>query len=84
MSTAIAAIGLGMVGHRAYHTRVGRNSRYSSLGAAGTAAVMGVAGNFVSPRVPFFIAAALCVPAAFFLSRIRGEEVDPTAPGMDA
>ena len=77
LSTAIAAIGLGMVGHRAYHTRVGRNSRYSSLGAAGTAAVMGVAGNFISPRVPFFIAAALCAPAAFCLWRIRGEEVDP-------
>lgn len=55
LGTAIAAIGLGLVGHRAFHTRVGRNQRYASLGSAVTAAAMGIVGNFVSPRAPFFI-----------------------------
>ncbi len=74
--TAIAAIGLGLVGHRAYSRRVGRNHRYDSLGNGATAAGMGLLGHFVSPRAPFFAAAGLCLPAAFALSLIRGREID--------
>ncbi|MEO8812550.1 MAG: MFS transporter [Caulobacteraceae bacterium] len=74
--TAIAAIGLGLVGHRAYHTRVGRNQMYDSLGNAATAAGMGALGYLVSPGAPFLAAAALCVPAYFCLSMINGKEID--------
>ncbi len=74
--TAIAAIGLGLVGHRAYHTRVGRNQRYNSLGNAATAAGMGMLGTWVSPGAPFYAAAALCIPAYFCLSLIDGREID--------
>ncbi len=74
--TAVAAIGLGLVGHRAYHTRVGRNHRYDLLGNAATAAGMGVLGHFVSPGAPFLAAAGLCVPGFLCLSLIRGEEID--------
>jgi len=74
--TAIAAIGLGLVGHRAYHTRIGRNHRYDSLGNAATAAGMGAIGYFVSPGAPFFAAAALCLPAYFCLSLINAGEID--------
>lgn len=74
--TAMAAIGLGLVGHRAYHTRVGRNHRYDSFGNAVTAAAMGALGYLVSPGAPFFAGAGLCVPAFFALGMIRGEEVD--------
>lgn len=74
--TAIAAIGLGLVGHRAYHTRVGRNQRYDSLGNAATAAGMGALGTYVSPGAPFFAAAALCIPAFLCLSMINGREID--------
>ncbi|HTW26077.1 MAG TPA: MFS transporter [Acetobacteraceae bacterium] len=73
---AIAAIGLGLVGHRALHTRVGRNHRYDSFGNAVTAGGMGALGQLVAPRAPFFAAAALCLPAAFFLTRIRGREIN--------
>lgn len=74
--TALAAIGLGLVGHRAYHTRVGRNQRYSSLGNAVTAAGMGALGALVSLRAPFYAAAALCIPALVALCLIRGEDID--------
>jgi len=74
--TALAAIGLGLVGHRAYHTRVGRNHRYMSFGNAATAAGMGALGYLVSPGAPFLAAAGLCVPAFVALSLIDGGEID--------
>ncbi len=74
--TALAAIGLGLVGHRAFHTRVGRNHRYASLGNAATAAAMGVVGSLLSPRAPFFVAAGLCLPALATLALIRGGDID--------
>ena len=73
---AIAAIGLGLVGHRAYNTRVGRNHRADSFGNAATAAGMGALGQLVSPRAPFFAAVGLCVPAGLALLSIRGREID--------
>ncbi|MBN9560131.1 MAG: MFS transporter [Alphaproteobacteria bacterium] len=74
--TALAAIGLGLVGHRAYHTRVGRNHRYNSFGNAATALGMGALGHLVSPGAPFLAAAALCVPAYLALYLIDGDEID--------
>jgi MFS family permease len=73
---AIAAVALGLVGHRRLHTRTGRNQRFLSLGNGLTALTMGVLGQYGSPRAPFFIAAALCVPAAIALTTIRGREID--------
>jgi MFS family permease len=73
--TAIAAVAIGLVGHRRLNTRIGRNHRYDSLGNAATAAGMGALGHLVSPRAPFFAAAALCVPASFALWLIRGKEI---------
>lgn len=74
--TAVAAIGLGLVGHRAYHVRVGRNHRFDSFGNAATAAGMGALGHLVSAAAPFFAAAGLCLPAFLALGMIRGEEID--------
>jgi MFS family permease len=73
---ALAAIGLGMVGHRALSRRLGRNQRFNSLGTAATAALMGVLGRLVSARAPFLVAAALCLPAALALTMIRGRDID--------
>ncbi|MBV9750784.1 MAG: MFS transporter [Acetobacteraceae bacterium] len=85
---ALAAIGLGLVGHRALSRRLGRNHRYDSFGNALTAGLMGVLGHFVSKRATFLAAAALCAPALFALSRINGDEIDyararQAAPGSD-
>ncbi len=74
--TSLAAVALGLVGHRSLHTRTGRNHRYRSLGNALTAAAMGVLGQYVSLRSPFFIAAGLCLPAGVALAMIRGREID--------
>ncbi|MGH7056618.1 MAG: MFS transporter, partial [Acetobacteraceae bacterium] len=66
----------GMVGHRTFHTRVGRNHRYDALGNALTGAAMGALGGLLSPRAPFFAAAALCLPALVALAAIRGRDIN--------
>jgi MFS family permease len=76
MQTALAAIGLGLVGHRLYHHRVGRNQRYHALGNGATAMVMGALGKLVSPSAPFLAAAGLCVPAGLTLLAIRPQDID--------
>lgn len=76
LQTALAAIGLGLVGHRLYHHRVGRNERYNTVGNAATAMAMGALGRLVSPAAPFIAAAVLCVPAAAALLAIRGRDID--------
>ncbi len=76
ITVAIAAIALGLVGHRAYSHRVGRNQRFKSLGNAATAAGMGALGQLVSPAAPFFAAAGLCLPATAALSIIRPGDID--------
>jgi predicted MFS family arabinose efflux permease len=73
---ALTAIALGLVGHRTFHSRVGRNHRYDSLGNASTAAAMGALGSLVSPGAPFLAAAALTLPAFAVLGLIRGADID--------
>jgi MFS family permease len=76
LRTAIAAVALGLVGHRSLHTRTGRNHRYLSFGNALTAAAMGVLGQYGSVRAPFLAAAGLCLPACVALVLIRNNEID--------
>src|SRR5438105_3043285 len=76
VTPAIAAISLGLVGRRAMSTRTGRNYRFDAAGNALTAGVMGLAGDYFRKSAIFLASAALCVPALFALSRIRGEEID--------
>ncbi len=75
LNTALVAIGLGLVGHRAFHTRIGRNQRFSAFGTALTAGAMGVLGTLLSPGAPFFATAVLCLPALFALSQIRSADI---------
>src|SRR5690348_7409614 len=56
---ALAAIGLGLVGHRAFSGRLGRNHRYNAIGNGATAALMGLTGYVASKQAVFLIAAAL-------------------------
>jgi MFS family permease len=76
VQTALAAIGLGLVGHRMFHHRVGRNERFNTLGNAATALAMGGLGTLISPAAPFLVAAGLCVPAGLALLAIRPQEID--------
>ena len=72
---ALAGIGLGLVGHPALSGRLGRNHRYDSYGNAATAALMGLLGHFAARQAVFLVSAALCIPAAWCLGRIRGAEI---------
>jgi MFS family permease len=76
ITPVIGAISLGLVGRRGMSVRTGRNYRYSAAGHALTAALMGVAGAYVSKGSIFLAAAFLCVPALVALGFIRGEEID--------
>ena len=76
ITPAIAAISLGLVGRGAMSLRAGRNYRFAAAGHALTAALMGLAGAFFSIHAMFIAAATLCIPALFFLSRIRADEID--------
>ncbi|HEX9463095.1 MAG TPA: MFS transporter [Alphaproteobacteria bacterium] len=76
---SMAALALGLCGHRALSGRLGRNQRFNALGTAVTAALMGVVGQIFSPAAPFYITALLCIPAALSLSLIRGGEIDYAA-----
>jgi MFS family permease len=73
---AEVAIGLGLVGHRGFNRRLGRNHRYGAFGNAATAAALGLLGHFIAPWSTFLIAAGLCLPAAFALTQIRGRDID--------
>ena len=73
---ALAAIGLGLVGHSAFSGRVGRNQRYNSFGNAATAVLMGTLAHFIGQSAPFLIAAGLCIPAAGALAGIHSNEID--------
>ncbi len=76
ITPAKAAIALGLVGHRGLSKRLGRNHRFDSFGNAGTAGLMGLLGHYVAKRFSFLFAAALCLPALWVLTRIRGSEID--------
>jgi MFS family permease len=73
----LAAISLGLVGHRLLGSRLGRNVRYLSLGNAIAAGLMGAAAHFYSNQAIFFLTAALGIPAVVALAQIRSADIDP-------
>ena len=71
LNQAIAAISLALVARKVLSLRLARNVRFASIGNGVAAAAMGVAGSFIAGSSVFVLAAALCIPAAFFLMRIE-------------
>lgn len=55
---AIAAVSLGISGHRAFTARVGRNETFNHAGNATAAAVAGAAALLLGPTVVFYLLAA--------------------------
>ena len=86
LGPAVAAITLGLVGHAAMGSRLGRNARFAAIGNGLAAGVMGACGYFVSAQAVFFVTAILAIPALLALSRIRAADVDPVRAdgGIDA
>ena len=75
LGPAIAAISLGLVGHRVIGERLGRNARFASIGNGLAAAAMGAVG-YVSPRAVFVVTAMLLVPALIALRAMASSEID--------
>ena len=76
LGPAIAAISLGLVGHAAIGERLGRNSRFASIGNGFAAALMGGFGYFFLPRSVFIVTAVLLIPTLFALRRIAPSEIN--------
>lgn len=70
LNPAIAAISIGLVGHAALGERLGRNARFSSLGAGVAAGIMGACGYYFQPSSVFWLTALLCAPALLAMAAI--------------
>ncbi|RAR47950.1 putative MFS family arabinose efflux permease [Paraburkholderia unamae] len=68
---AMAALALAMVGRQNLGDRLGRNARWASIGSAVAAGLMGLCGEYVSPRAVFWLTAALALPALVALAMIK-------------
>jgi MFS family permease len=73
---AICAISLGLVGHRLFDHRQGRNQTFDSAGNVVAAVSMGLIGYFLSDCGIFFFVVALTIPTLFALQRISPREID--------
>jgi len=73
---AIAAISLGIVGHRLLSRRQGRNQTFNSAGNVTAAVLMGLIGYFISNRAVFFFVTALAAPTILSLFLIRPDQID--------
>ena len=73
---AICAVSLGIVGHKLFDRRQGRNQTFNSAGNVVAAVSMGLLGYFVSNRSIFFFVAVCTLPTLLTLLIIRPEEID--------
>lgn len=78
LGPAIAAISLGLVGHRRISARLGRNAAFASFGSGLAAAGMGAVAYSISDRAAFILAANMTLPALFALLHMQTREIDPT------
>lgn len=75
LNPSIAAISLALVGRAALGERLGRNTRYASLGGALSAGAMGLIGTYLSTAAVFWLTAALTIPSIWMLLRIDPREL---------
>jgi MFS family permease len=73
---AIAAISLGVVGHRAFTPRIGRNETFNHAGNATSAVVAGGAAYLFGPVVVFFILAVQAVASLASIWAIPEAAID--------
>jgi MFS family permease len=58
---ALAAVSLGIVGHRGFTARIGRNESFNHAGNAAAAAVAGIAAYRFGPQVVFYLLAFMAL-----------------------
>jgi predicted MFS family arabinose efflux permease len=73
---AIAAVSLGIVGHKLFDLRQGRNQAFNSAGNVVAAVSMGVLGYYISNRSIFFFVVGCTLPTLLALLIIRPDEID--------
>lgn len=71
---AMAALALALVGRQNLGDRLGRNARWASIGSAVAAGLMGLFGEYISPRSVFWLTAALALPALVALWMIEYDQ----------
>jgi MFS family permease len=72
----IGAITLGMVGHRAFAHRIGRNESFNHAGNAFAAAAAGISAYFWGPVVVFFLLAAMSIASLVSALAIPARAID--------
>src|SRR5437667_4661388 len=58
---AIAAVSLGVAGHRAFTARIGRNESFNHAGNAAAATIAGGTAYFFGPQVVFYLLAFMAI-----------------------
>ncbi len=73
---AVAAITLGMVGHKKLDSRIGRNETINHAGNVFAALMAGVIGYYISTSGIFVLLAVMSVLSSISIWRIKEEDID--------
>lgn len=73
---AVAAIALGLVGHKLFDVRQGRNQSWNSAGNVVAAVSMGLVGTYIGSKWIFYMVPAFALPTILSLLLIRPQEID--------
>jgi MFS family permease len=73
---ALAAISLGIFGHRAFTARIGRNETFNHAGNAVAAAIAGGAAFKFGPQVVFYLLAAMSIASLISVLAIPESAID--------
>lgn len=73
---AIAAVSLGIFGHRAFTRRIGRNETFNHAGNAVAAALAGVSAYWFGPTVVFYLLGAMAIASLLSILAIPAGAVD--------
>jgi MFS family permease len=74
---AIAAITLGIVGHKRLDRRVGRNESFNHAGNVIAAALAGVIGHYLAREGIFYLVALMAIASIVAVCQIRDRDIDP-------
>jgi MFS family permease len=73
---ALAAVSLGIVGHRAFTRRIGRNESFNHAGNAAAAAIAGISAFLFGPSVVFYLLGAMSLASVASVLAIPEEAID--------
>jgi MFS family permease len=73
---ALAAVTLGIVGHRAFTKRIGRNESFNHAGNACAAAAAGTAAYLWGPKVVFYLLASMAIASIISVRAIPERAID--------